>query len=161
MSSKVEFDRKDLKSPDALYETLGTASRYFQSHRSRVIGAVILGFALLIGIVSLFKWREQRSDATAAAFLRATDADKLTLLDPGKTQPTDRWYWAALVYDGKSMRHFVDGNKQLEGSVAFPPTGPGRISLGVRQNRVHWFKGCIAQVRFTPVALNSRDLQRR
>jgi hypothetical protein len=93
-------------------------------------------------------------------FLRATDADKLTLLDRAKTSPANRWYWAALVYDGKTMSHYVQGKKELEGAVAFPPMGPGRISLGVRQNRIHWFKGCIAQVRFTPWALAPEALQR-
>ena len=94
-------------------------------------------------------------------FLRASDADKLTLLDSAKSQPTDRWYWAALVYDGRTMRHYVDGEMQLEGEVLFPPSGPGRISLGVRQNRIHWFKGCIAQVRFSATALAPAALQRR
>ena len=93
-------------------------------------------------------------------FLRATDADRLTLLDRTKTSPANRWYWAALVYDGKTMSHYVAGKKELEGAVAFPPMGPGRISLGVRQNRIHWFKGCIAQVRFTPWALAPEALQR-
>jgi hypothetical protein len=93
-------------------------------------------------------------------FLRASDADKLTLLDRARTQPTDRWYWAALVYDGRTMRHYVDGEKQLQGEVAFPPTGPGRISLGVRQNRIHWFKGCIAQVRISEEALLPAALRR-
>jgi hypothetical protein len=93
-------------------------------------------------------------------FLRATDADKLTLLDRAKTSPANRWYWAALVYDGKTMSHYVQGKKELEGAVAFPPMGPGRMSLGVRQNRIHWFKGCIAQVRFTPWALAPEALQR-
>jgi hypothetical protein len=93
-------------------------------------------------------------------FLRASDADKLTLLDPAKSQPTDAWFWAALVYDGRTMAHFVNGQKQLEGPVAFPAMGEGRISLGVRQNKVHWFKGCIAQVRFSPAALAPASLQR-
>ena len=92
-------------------------------------------------------------------FLRATDADKLTLLDHAKSQPTDAWYWAALVYDGRTMAHFVNGQKQLEGPVAFPAMGEGRISLGVRQNKAHWFKGCIAQVRFSPVVLTPASLQ--
>src|SRR5688572_15828470 len=93
-------------------------------------------------------------------FLRATDADKLTLLDNTRAQPTDAWYWAALVYDGNTMAHYVNGDKQLEGPVAFPAMGEGRISLGVRQNRVHWFKGCIAQVRFSPQALAPASLRR-
>lgn len=93
-------------------------------------------------------------------FLRATDADKLTLLDNNRAQPTDAWYWVALVYDGNTMAHYVNGDKQLEGPVAFPAMGEGRISLGVRQNQVHWFKGCIAQVRFSPQALAPASLRR-
>ncbi len=93
-------------------------------------------------------------------FLRSNDTDKLTLLDRAKTSRADRWYWVALVYDGKTMSHFVQGKKELEGAVTFPPMGAGRISLGVRQNRIHWFKGCIAQVRFTPWALAPEALQR-
>jgi len=93
-------------------------------------------------------------------FLRTSDADKLTLLDRAQTQPADRWYWAALVYDGKTMSHYVNGAKQLEGEVAFTPMGPGRISLGVRQNRVYWFKGCIAEVRFARGAIPAARLRR-
>jgi hypothetical protein len=93
-------------------------------------------------------------------FLRSTDTDKLTLLDRAKTSRTDRWHWVALVYDGKTMSHYVNGVKELEGAVAFPPMGAGRISLGVRQNRIHWFKGCISQVRFTPFAVAPEALQR-
>jgi hypothetical protein len=93
-------------------------------------------------------------------FLRDTDANKLTLLDRTLVQPTDRWHWAALVYDGATMSHYVDAAKQLSGAVIFPPMDAGRMSLGVRQNRVHWFKGCIAQVRVTAAALPATDLQR-
>ena len=85
-------------------------------------------------------------------FLHAAASDRLTLLDRSKSQATDRWYRAALVYDGVTMSHYVDGVKQLEGAVRFPPMSAGRISLGVRLNRIHWFKGCIAEVRFTAEA---------
>lgn len=93
-------------------------------------------------------------------FLRASDTDKLTLLDRTLTNPTDQWYWVALVYDGKTQAHYVNGAKQLEGAVAFPPMVPGRISLGVRLNLIHWFKGCISEVRFSPVALDAARLRR-
>jgi hypothetical protein len=92
-------------------------------------------------------------------FLHASDRDRLTLLDRAKTQATDQWYWAALVYDGRVQSHYVNGVKQLEGAVAFPPMTRGRISLGVRQNKVHWFKGCIAEVRFTAGALGPEGLK--
>jgi hypothetical protein len=93
-------------------------------------------------------------------FLYATATDRLTLLDRSIVQPTDRWYWAALSYDGALMTHYVNGVKQLEGKVSLPPMSAGRISLGVRQNQVHWFKGCIAEVRFTAAALPPERLQK-
>lgn len=93
-------------------------------------------------------------------FLRDSDADKLTLLDKANAQATDQWHWAALVYDGNTMTHYVDGGPQLTGTVIFHPMGTGRISLGVRQNKVHWFKGCIAQVRFTAAAVAAASLQK-
>lgn len=82
------------------------------------------------------------------------DADhKLTLLDRSKQHPTDRWYRVALVYDGRKMSSYVDGQLELSGDVEFTPMTTGRASIGVRQNRVSWFKGAIAEVRFTPAAL--------
>lgn len=93
-------------------------------------------------------------------FLHSSATDRLTLLDRSISQPTGRWYWAALSYDGAVMAHYVNGVKQLEGTVNFTPTSKGRISLGVRQNQVHWFKGCIAEVRFTAAALAPERLQK-
>ena len=70
------------------------------------------------------------------------------------------WYWVALVYDGKRMSHYIDGVLELEGEVAFAPMAAGRTSLGVRQNLVSWFKGGIAEARFTPAALPAGKLRR-
>jgi hypothetical protein len=50
--------------------------------------------------------------------------------------------------------------KELEGNVTIPPMDAGRISLGVRQNKVYWFKGGIREVRFSPAALAPAELQR-
>lgn len=84
----------------------------------------------------------------------------VTLVDRQKRHPCDRWYWAALVYDGSVMSHFVDGVKEREGAIAFGPMAEGRTSVGVRLNQVYWFKGCIAEVRFHPRALGGDELQR-
>ena len=84
----------------------------------------------------------------------------LTLVDKEKLHPCDRWYWAALVYDGKMMSHFVEGVKEREGAIAFEPMVEGRTSVGVRLNQVFWFKGCIAEIRFHSRALVSAELQR-
>ncbi len=85
---------------------------------------------------------------------------KLALLDPAKRHPADRWTWVALVYDGRRMTHYIDGVKELEGEVAFPPMTDGRVSLGVRQNKVYWFKGGIREVRWHAAALKAGELQK-
>ncbi len=84
----------------------------------------------------------------------------VTLVDPRCVHPTGRWYWAALRYDGKTMAHFVNGRKEREERVPFEKFGPGQTSLGVRQNKVHWFKGAIREVRFHSRPVADDDLQR-
>lgn len=94
-------------------------------------------------------------------FLLTGGAVRLSLYDPAKLHPTDQWYWVALRYDGTRMSHFVNGAKELEGPVAFPPMGSvGQVSLGVRLNRVNWFKGQIREVRIAPRALADGELQK-
>jgi len=85
---------------------------------------------------------------------------RLPLLDRTLLHPAGVWAWVALRYDGKRMTSFVNGQKELEGSVVFASMKPGRTSLGVRQNEVFWFKGSIAEVRFHPIALEAGSLQR-
>jgi hypothetical protein len=93
-------------------------------------------------------------------FLFQDAEHKLTLLDRKLLRPTDRWYWVALVYDGRKMSHYIDGVLELEGEVAFAPMTAGRTSIGVRQNLVSWFKGAIAEARFTPAALTASRLRK-
>jgi hypothetical protein len=94
-------------------------------------------------------------------FLLTNRTTRLSLYDATKLHPADQWYWVALRYDGTTMSHFVNGVKELEGPVAFPAMGAaGRVSLGVRLNKVNWFKGQIREVRVTPRALDEADLQK-
>ena len=83
------------------------------------------------------------------------------LIDPKRVHATNKFYWAAVSYDGSNMKHFINGEKELEASgVTFGPfTDAGKVSLGVRQNKVYWFKGAIREVRFTPAALPPEKLQ--
>jgi len=85
-------------------------------------------------------------------FLRYGDAS-LTLIDRQRTHPVGGWHAVALVFDGTTMAHYVDGVREVAGDVAFKTLGAGRASIGVRQNLVSWFKGRIRLVRFTPEAL--------
>ena len=48
----------------------------------------------------------------------------------------------------------------MENSGQFTEFGEGQISLGVRQNKVFWFKGGIREVRFHREAIAADQLQR-
>jgi hypothetical protein len=94
-------------------------------------------------------------------FLRTAGKPQgLALIDPKRVHPADAWYWAALRYDGRTMSHYVNGEKELEGPFAFEPFAEGKTSLGVRQNKVSWFKGAIREVRFHREAVAPEKLQR-
>lgn len=79
---------------------------------------------------------------------------KQTLATPEKTFLVGAWYRVEMSYDGKVFRSYVDGVEQAEAPVAFTPQGPGHTSIGVRINRVNYFKGAVLKLRFTPRALS-------
>src|SRR5262245_30327648 len=68
------------------------------------------------------------------------------------------WYHAALTVDSKQMRHFVNGREELATAIEFKPQGAGQTSLGVRFNKVYWYKGAIRQVRITPRNLSPAEI---
>jgi hypothetical protein len=88
----------------------------------------------------------------------ADGTNKVTLLDVARLHPSGRWYWATLRYDGKTMTSFINGRPELSGTIAFAPMGAGHIGIGVRMNKVYWFKGAIRELRFYPAALADSDL---
>ena len=92
-------------------------------------------------------------------FLLAGTASR-TLADSSRLHPVGQWTWTALTYDGATMRHYVDGVEDANGAVTVPAFGPGKMSLGVRQNLMYWFAGCIREVRVTAVPLPAGQLQR-
>ena len=82
-------------------------------------------------------------------FLKSGD-NRMPLFAENFKHPTGRWYHIALVYDGTEMRHYVDGKLELSGKIDFKTFGSkGVISIGVRQNKVYWFKGAVLKARFT------------
>lgn len=86
-----------------------------------------------------------------------TAQGSLALFNPQNTHPVAKWYNAVLVYDGRQMRHYVNGRKEMSGKLAFAPLREGKTSIGVRMNQVFWFKGAIRKVRFTPQVLPPRE----
>ena len=85
-------------------------------------------------------------------------AGSKALIFPDKQHPLGRWYAVAQTYDGKTYRAYVNGVLEGEADVPFPPHGPGRVSVGVRINRVNYFTGSISQARFTDSALPASQL---
>lgn len=114
-----------------------------------------------LGSRALLEIRLKDGQWALDSFLRSekTQANRAQL-DRTKLHPANGWTWVALVYANGRMAHFINGLKEMEGEVDFPPMGPGQISLGMRQNKVFWFKGSIREVRFHPAALTPEELQR-
>lgn len=56
--------------------------------------------------------------------------------------------------DGKEMRHYVNGVREMSTPLQFTLLRQGKTSLGVRLNQVYWYKGALRQVRFSPRVLN-------
>lgn len=83
--------------------------------------------------------------------------ERMPLYAENFKHPTGRWYHVALVYDGTEMRHYIDGKLELSGKLKFETFGNGITSIGVRQNKVYWFKGAVLKARFTNRALSPDD----
>ena len=74
--------------------------------------------------------------------------------------PLGGWYAVALVFDRKEMRHYVNGKLELSGKISIKPFGKGITSIGVRQNKIYWFKGAVQKVRFTNRALSQNEFMK-
>ena len=91
------------------------------------------------------------------SFMAAGEINQ-TLLDKSITHPTDEWYSVALVFDGKEMAHYINGVKELSAQIeSYVPPKAGRTSMGVRINKVYWFKGAFRTARFTRRALSPEE----
>ncbi len=82
---------------------------------------------------------------------------ELTLYAKEYLHPLGQWHHAALVRDRSKVTHYVNGKKELSQSMPFSPLGDGQVSVGVRMNKVYWFKGAIRLVRFYPRALRPEE----
>lgn len=89
-------------------------------------------------------------------FIKSGSSSK-ALLDYSFTHNLDAWNHAALIYKDGIMEHYVNGQKELEGNVDYQVVNSGQTSLGVRLNKVSWFKGAIHSVKITPSALAAED----
>ncbi len=79
-----------------------------------------------------------------------TGRDKVALYAEDHRHPTGKWHHAALVVGERRFRHYVNGELELEEELDYRVQQDGKTSIGVRINRVDWFKGAIRTIRFTP-----------
>ena len=80
-----------------------------------------------------------------------------TLMNKTALHPLGVWYHVASVYDGKQFSNYVDGIREGAADVHFAPHGPGHASVGVRINKVFYFKGAVHLARFTRRALTTTE----
>ncbi|MBM3763075.1 MAG: LamG domain-containing protein [Acidobacteria bacterium] len=89
----------------------------------------------------------------------ASSADKQTLIDRTLLHPLDEWHHVAFRYDGQELCHFVNHKLELSAKVNLTPQREGKCSVGVRINKVDYFKGAVRWAKFTRSPLPKNQFQ--
>ena len=105
----------------------------------------------------MFELRVDKTNWYLDAYVISKAGDR-TLSFPEKLHPIGPWYAAAMTYDGKTFRSYVNGELQGEGDVAYEPALPGHVMVGARLNKTDYFTGSVAETRFTDRALKPEEL---
>lgn len=84
-------------------------------------------------------------------------AESKALMNRKALHPLGAWYHVASVYDGKEFRNYVDASQEGAAPLHLAPHGPGHASVGVRINKVFYFKGAVRLARFTRRALSPSE----
>jgi hypothetical protein len=79
------------------------------------------------------------------------------LMNTTALHPLGVWHHVASVYDGKEFSNYVNGAREGSAELQLAPHGPGHSSVGVRINKVFYFKGAVRQARFTRKALSPSE----
>ncbi len=89
-----------------------------------------------------------------------TDTEQLTLIDATKTHPTDQWTHAAVTYKNNVFTTYVNGQKELSGTVGYTSkvfNTTGKTSVGARYSLEKWFNGTIKSIKVTHKALTPAE----
>lgn len=81
----------------------------------------------------------------------------VVLMSPELLHPFGQWYHIAFTVKNGRQTTFVNGCKELEGEIEFSPILEGATSIGVRQNKISWFKGAIYSIRITDRVLDPNE----
>jgi hypothetical protein len=87
----------------------------------------------------------------------SSGSNSRALLNCKLLHPLGQWYRITAVYDGKTLRNYVGDQLQGEGPLDLKPQMQGHSSIGVRINKVNWFKGDVLLARMTPRALKPSE----
>ena len=79
------------------------------------------------------------------------------LFDEESRHTIGPWYNVAIVVGDGLFRSYTNGELELETKIDFVALNPGKTSLGVRMNRVCWYKGALRAARFSPQPLGPAD----
>ena len=79
------------------------------------------------------------------------------LMNKSALHPLGVWHHVASVYDGKEFSNYVNGVREGAAELQLAPHGPGHASVGVRINKVFYFKGAVHLARFTRRALSPSE----
>ncbi|MFT5864130.1 MAG: hypothetical protein ACI828_002804 [Flavobacteriales bacterium] len=90
--------------------------------------------------------------------LLASGGFRVIFIDPKKLHPLNEWYNVAMVNKNGKVELFINGKSEFKGELSFSPFKKGKSSIGVRQNKVFWYKGAIYKMRITPRALKPSGL---
>ncbi len=84
-------------------------------------------------------------------------ANSKALMNKTALHPLGEWYHVASVYDGKEFSNYVNGVREGAAELQLAPHGAGHSSVGVRINKVFFFKGAVRMARFTRRALTPSE----
>ncbi len=87
----------------------------------------------------------------------SSDTQNRTLLNCKMMYPLGKWYRVTAVCDGKTLRNYVNGDLQGEGELDLKPHLAGHTSIGVRINKIYWFKGAVLMAHMTPRVLTPEE----
>jgi putative heme-binding domain-containing protein len=82
------------------------------------------------------------------------------LMNRTALHPLGAWYHVAAVYDGREFSNYVDGVREGAAELHLTPHRAGHASVGVRINKVFYFKGAVHVARFTRRALPPAEFLR-
>jgi len=93
------------------------------------------------------------------SFIRSESSTRPQLAKDFKHE-LGKWQHAAVVYENGIMKHYVNGKLEMSGEVIYLPINNANVSLGVRMNKVFWFKGAIRTLKVTNRALPPNEFLR-